>query len=75
MITIEEAREAKVALGHKLNRPPWLRGIGIKHDKTGSPVIKVNVGKLTEEVRAQIPIKMGNVPVEVDEVGDIVPLV
>lgn len=78
MATLDEVRSAKIALRFKLNsdpdprkNPTWLRGIGIGGSLV-SPVVCVLVHSMTDEVRAAIPSKMGNVDVIVEAVGDIV---
>lgn len=64
---------AKEALKEQLGHPAWLRGIGIgTGGRSGHYCVKVNVGTLTNEVRASIPNTVRGVPVLVDEVGDIV---
>ncbi|KKL60719.1 hypothetical protein LCGC14_2202510 [marine sediment metagenome] len=72
MITRERAEHAQDLLGAKLNRPSWLRGIGLTHDSKRSWSLKVNVQALTDEVKAVVPKMVGDVPVSVEVVGDIV---
>lgn len=78
MSTYEQAAAAKAALCSAIAPggvpPAWSRGVGIGRGQDGSHFVKVNVGKLTEEVRAAIPPEVDGVWVVVEEVGTIVPL-
>lgn len=74
MADIEATRAAQKILGKKLNRPDWLRGIGIIGGPELGYGLVVNVGKLTEEVAAAIPLHVEGVSVSVVEVGTIVAL-
>ncbi len=73
MVDLEQVRKAKEALKVKLNRAPWLRGIGIGKSSAGSYVVRVLVQQLSHEVREALPPEIEGVPVEVDVVGDIFP--
>lgn len=71
MVTFEQAATAKLALRSKLGRPDWLRGVGIGLDQNGH-FIKVNVAEITPDVRERVPREVCGVPVQVEEVGEIV---
>lgn len=71
MTTFEEALDAKAILRKRLGRPPWLRGIGVAKNESGSHVLKVNVSEKTPEVSATIPRAVGEVQIVIDEIGDI----
>jgi hypothetical protein len=71
MVTFEQAATAKAALRSKLGRPDWLRGVGIGLDENGH-FIKVNVAQITADVRERVPREVGGVPVQLEEVGEIV---
>jgi hypothetical protein len=73
MIGLEQARKAKDALRVRLNRPQWLRGVGIGIDDAGSHLVRVMVAQMTDEVRQALPAQIEGVPVEVDVTGEIVP--
>jgi len=73
MIDIERARIAKTALRAHLNRPPWLRGVGISLDDRGSHVIRVMVAAMNDDVRRTVPESFGGVPIVIDVVGNIRP--
>lgn len=72
VVTLEQARAAKEALRDLLNRPPWLRGIGLSQEG-GELVIQVNVDRITDAILEAIPRSIDGVRVFVDAVGDIVP--
>lgn len=73
MINLEQAQDAKLAVKELLDRPAWLRGIGIGRDENGSYFVKVNVNKLTDEVKSTVPCNINNVPVILAVVGDYRP--
>lgn len=73
MDSLDQARKAKEALRSLLNRPPWLRGVGLSQNPTGVPVVKVLVASLTDEVKAAIPSEIEGVSVVVVETGDFKP--
>jgi hypothetical protein len=70
MIGIEQARKAKDALRGRLNRPPWLRGVGVGIDQAGSHLVRVMVAEMNDDVRRALPTEIDGVPVEVDVTGD-----
>jgi hypothetical protein len=70
MIGIEQARKAKDALRVRLSRPPWLRGVGIGIDPSGSHLVRVMVAEMNDDVRRALPKEIEGVPVEVDVTGD-----
>jgi hypothetical protein len=71
-INIELARKAKNTLKMQLNRPPWLRGIGIGVDTNGSHLVRVMVSEMTDEIQKLIPSSIEKVPVKIDVVGNII---
>lgn len=73
MVTRHQAERAQEKLGRRLNFPDWLRGIGLMHDPSGSYFLKVNVQRLTDEIRAVVPSEVEGVPVEVSIVGRLSP--
>jgi hypothetical protein len=70
MVTQAQALAAKVALRVRLDRPSWLRGIGISREGENF-FIKVNVDRITPEVRAIIPEEIGGVQIRIEPVGEI----
>jgi len=75
MVTYERASTARDALCSSLfegSPPVWSRGFGVGRDQDGSYFVKVNVGSLTDEVRASLPETVDGVPVVIEEVGDVV---
>lgn len=71
MISIDQARKAKEKLQKLLNRPTWLRGIGLAMDDEKSYILKVNINKQTDEILKIIPYQIDGVLILIDEVGDI----
>lgn len=70
MADVAAVRLAKESLKLQLGDPAWLRGIGIGGE-SGNYCVKVNVDKLTHEVRASIPTQVRGVPVLIEAVGEI----
>lgn len=70
MNDLNQARKAKDSLREKLQRPAWLRGVGVGVDVRGSYCVKVLVEKMSDAVSA-LPREVEGVPVEVEVVGDI----
>jgi len=71
MISEQEALDALDKLGEHLDYPGWLRGIGLMQDENGSYFLSVNVSRSTDEVRTQVPSRIGGVPVQIVEIGTI----
>lgn len=69
--SMDSARSAKEALKASLGHPEWLRGVGIGGSPEDGYHVKVNVASLTDEVRAQIPSRVNDIPVVVEAVGNI----
>lgn len=63
--------EAKELLKAHIEHAPWFRGIGVGLDPNGKECVLVNVSELTEEVRASVPVKVGEVDVCVDVVSEV----
>jgi hypothetical protein len=68
--TLDQARAAKAEVLRALEGSPWLRGVGVARTAEGAAV-KVNVSVITDEVRAAVPAAVGDVPVLLEEVGEI----
>ena len=71
-VTKERAREIKNLLLTKLDGLAWVRGIGLAHG-TAEPTIRVNVSSLTAKITEHIKSLTQDVPVIIDEVGEIIP--
>ena len=70
MATLLEARAAKMVLRQRLGRPSWLRGVGIGLGKQGH-FIKVDVARVTSEVRKDLPDQVQGVRVVVEVLGPV----
>lgn len=70
-VTLEQAILVKKALQAKLGHPEWLLGIGVGLDPNTSHFVKVNVTRITNEILQLLPSKIGQVPVQIDEQGQI----
>lgn len=66
----KEAMAVKRTMSEKLSGQSWLRGIGMVRGSV-TPTIRVNVSKLSGEITQLINNLAGEVPVTIDEVGDI----
>jgi hypothetical protein len=74
MIDRNQAIRAQDKLGTRIGAKPWLRGIAVLADGSGSHYLRVNVQAMTEDVKTAVPKNVEGVPIIVQPVGKLRPL-
>lgn len=70
MATLQQAMQARDKVARLLRDLPGINGIGVTWDDAGEPCVRVNVDfEIDDSDRRQIPSRVGEIPVLVEEVG------